>query len=189
MLLSPLKYLKIQHPVKRRWDFVSPVISGTLFTLLIYIWPEVDSPFGKSGYIVSLQSLYATLGGFYITCLTVITSIGSSNLDEPMDGYPAVTIGNDKDPMTRRRFLGFLFGYMAFLCFCMYIFGLCFPIFAPGVVKIFSISVIYIASNVVLLIYNIVLSHLFFTTLLGLYYFSDRLQRPKSEIFRDESRK
>lgn len=185
MLFAPLKYFSIHHPVKGRWDVVIPILLGTAMTVFVFVWPAVSSPFSEKGYINGLQSMYAILGGFFITSLTVITSIGNENLDESMQGFPVVSIGKEKDPMSRRRFLGFLFGYLSFSCFVFYLIGIFVPIIVPGAAILIPNYLHNFVSIVFVLFYNVALVHLFVTTLLGLYYFSDRLQRPKAEIIRD----
>lgn len=181
MLLSPLKYWKVRHPVKRLWDIVFPGIAAVVLTVILQVWPKIPSPFGAGGYLAGLQNLFAILGGFFVAALTLISTSDAKSLNQPVAGWPRVTFGDEKAAIGRRRFLCLLFGYLAFSCFGLYLIGFAAVLLAPGI----DVSGVRwlpdVGSSAFLLIYNFWLAHLFVTTLVGLYYFTDRLQRPDAE--------
>ncbi|HEX7822778.1 MAG TPA: hypothetical protein VF463_19420 [Sphingobium sp.] len=83
----------------------------------------------------------------------------------------------------RRRFLCLLFGYLAFSCFGLYLLGFTATLLAPGAgaASIGTPTARAILSGLFLLLYNFWLCHMCVSTLVGLYYFTDRLQRPDAE--------
>jgi hypothetical protein len=187
MLLAPLRYWKIHHPVKRRWDGILPAASSIALTALLFAWPGVRSPFADAGYLAGLQSLLAMLGGFFVAALTLLSTAETEALSQPLSGSPPVTFGTETAPLGRRRFLCLLFGYLSFSCFALYAAGFLAVLLAPGMESFLSARPRSIAAVGFLLVYNFWLSHMFISTLVGLYYFTDRLQRPDPEIIRDPS--
>jgi preprotein translocase subunit SecG len=181
MLLSPLKYWQVRHPVKRLWDIVLPGLAAVVLTVLLQVWPKIPSPFGAGGYLAGLQNLFAILGGFFVAALTLISTSESKALNQPLAGWPRVTFGNEKTAIGRRRFLCLLFGYLAFSCFGLYLMGFAAVLLAPGIDDVGVRWLPNVGSSAFLLVYNFWLSHMFVTTLVGLYYFTDRLQRPDAE--------
>lgn len=185
MLLAPLKYWQIRHPVKRRWDMVLPSVGAVVLTLLIRLWPAVPSPFTPTGYLAGLQSLYAILGGFFVAALTLLSTANSEALLQPLGGTPRITYGQEIAPLERRRFLCLLFGYLSFSCFALYGLGFVANMLAPGMRVLFIPEFRYWLGTVFLAVYNFWLVHLFISTMIGLYYFTDRLQRADPTLVRD----
>jgi hypothetical protein len=87
-------------------------------------------------------------------------------------------------PLSRQRFLALLFGYLAFSAFTLYVSGFLAILLAPGMKSLLPAHLHIWASAAFLIGYNFWLSHLFVSTMIGLYYFTDRLQRPDAEIIR-----
>lgn len=182
MLLAPLRYWKIQHPKKFVWDWILPTIGSFGLTFALVIWPKVTGIFSV-GYIPSLQNLLAVLGGFFIAALTLLTTSETKALAQPIAGIPPVRFGNEPCALERRRFLCLLFGYLSFSCFALYVVGLLASIIAPGF-REFAGEYRTLIIAAFLIAYNFWLSHMFVATLVGLYYFTDRLQRPDVELVR-----
>ncbi|MCK1670190.1 hypothetical protein [Bradyrhizobium sp. 153] len=69
------------------------------------------------------------LTGFFIAALAAVATFGKQEMDDPMPGEPPVrlehTINTETyyENLSRRRFLSFLFGYMAFLTLVLYVVG------------------------------------------------------------------
>ncbi|TZG28600.1 hypothetical protein [Sphingomonas montanisoli] len=185
MLLAPLRYWRVRHPTKTWWDKILPGVGTIVLTSILLFWPKVGPVFGGSGFLAGLQNLYAILGGFFVTALTLVSTTAGKALSQPLAGYPPVTFGRGIDPIERRRFLCLLFGYLAFSCFALYVAGLLANLIAPGA-RLLIMPVFHRpAAGLFLLMYNFWLCHVFTATLVGLYYFTDRLQRPDPEIVRD----
>lgn len=98
-------------------------------------------------------------------------------------------LSGEQVPLTRQRFLALLFGYLAFSAFALYAIGFVAMLIAPGLKTMLPALAHPWLSGLFLLLYNFWLCHLFVATLIGLYYFTDRLQRPDPEIIRDAGRK
>jgi hypothetical protein len=185
MLLAPLRYWKVRHPTKTVWDVALPMVASIGLTAVLLFWPRVGSAFGSSGFLAGLQNLYAILGGFFVTALTLISTTESKSLSQPLAGYPPITFGQAPAPLERRRFLCLLFGYLAFSCFALYVIGLLVNLLADGARELLPAAVHPIAAGLFLLVYNFWVCHVFIATLVGLYYFTDRISRPDPEIIRD----
>ena len=184
LLLAPLRYWSIQHPVKRVWDVVLPVIGSVVLTSALMFWPGVPASFAAGGYLASLQTLFAILGGFFVSALTLVATSSTPGLLQPLSGSPPVRLKGQVAPMTRQRFLALLFGYLAFSSFALFAIGFLAIMIAPGAEAMTpNWSHPWIA-GAFLAGYNFWLCHLFVATLVGLYYFTDRLQRPDPEIIR-----
>lgn len=178
LLAAPLGYWRVHHPVKKQWDFVLPLIGAVALTGLVVFLPNAPSAFGPAGYIVGLQNLYAILGGFFVAALTLVATADSKSLSSRLAGFPATTFGTETAPITRRRFLCLLFGYLAFSSFALYVIGFFAGMLAPSFGAILGDQASWWLSLVFLGLYNFWLCHTFVATLVGLYYFTDRLQRP-----------
>lgn len=188
MLLAPLRYWSIQHPVKRRWDVAFPATSAVALTAVLLFWPSVPSSFGAGGFLSSLQNMFAILGGFFVSALTLVSTSSTPGLLQPLSGSPPVRLAGQSMPLTRQRFLALLFGYLAFSAFALYAAGFVAMLAAPGVKALTPAAAHLWLAGAFLLVYNFWLSHVFIATMVGLYYFTDRLQRPDPEIVRNDRR-
>lgn len=184
MLLAPLRYLTVRHPVKRRWDVLFPALGAVVLAGGLLFWPAIPSPYGAGGFLTSLQNLFAILGGFFVSALTLITTSSNPSLAQPLAGSPPVQIPGEASPPTRQRFLCLLFGYLAFSAFALYGVGFIAMLTAPGVRSLVPMGLHSWLSGIFLCAYGFWLSHVFVSTLVGLYYFTDRLQRVDPEIVR-----
>lgn len=155
-------------------------------TAALLLWPSVPSPYGAGGLLGSLQNLFAILGGFFVSALTLVATSATPGLLQPLAGYPPVKLAYERAPLTRQRFLGLLFGYLAFSSFALYAIGFLAMLLAPGMKSLLPSAFHIWVSGFFLIAYNFWLSHLFVSTLIGLYYFTDRLQRPDAEIIRGD---
>lgn len=184
MLLAPLHYWRIRHPVKRYWDLVLPGVGAIMLTGVLNLWPHVASPYAPNGFIAGLQNLYAILGGFFVAALTLLSTADSKSLSQPLSGSPPPTFGDETVPLQRRRFLCLLFGYLAFSAFGLYATGFLATLLVPGARTFLGPDARTAASVAFIFGYSFWLSHVFVTTLVGLYYFTDKLQKPDPEIVR-----
>lgn len=178
--------MRINHPLKWRWDVLYPALAAGSITASIYAFPKVDNVFGTSaGYLDGLGKILVILAGFYITSLTLVATAQSEMLEKSVSGHPKVTLGKSELALTRRRFLSYLFGYLSFSSFCLVIIGYAAILLAPGI-KAATKEEWHTAAQVsFLLVYNLWVCHVLFATLVGLYYFSERLAKPDSEVIRD----
>ncbi|MEY8769027.1 hypothetical protein AB6T85_01040 [Erwinia sp. ACCC 02193] len=186
-LLAPLRYLSIRHDEKRRYDLWYPLAGATVLTLIYALLEVPFSLLGKSGLVPQVNGLLQVLIGFYIAALAAISTFSSATIDEKMAGTPPVIKemyrGNLINvPLARRRFLCFLFGYLALVSFVVFACGVLASLFTkPAVDFITGIPVNYALPTlkvIFLFCYSFVLFNLTTTTLLGLYYLSVRIHQP-----------
>lgn len=187
MLLSPLKYLAIRHPFKRTWDFVYPGISTVIVTAMIYVFPKIGNIFGSSNsYITGLTSILVVLGGFFVASLTLVATAPSVVLDTPLLGHPQITLGRSERVLSRRAFLCYLFGYLSFSCFCLVMLGYLATLAAPGLVANGFVNAHKAWFELPFVTaYTYWVFQVFFATLVGLYYFSERLAKPDAKVERN----
>lgn len=184
MVLKPFKYLLIKHDEKKWFDIVIPAILAACFSFLFY---RLEKPFplvSSGGLIPQVNSLLQMLIGFYIASLAAVATFGNESIDEVMAGTPPTLKMKVKGvpsivPLTRRRFLCYLFGYLALMSIVLYLSG----VFATlvgysgaDIISALSYAGWMSASKALLLfIYLFFLINLVLTTLLGLYYLSVRI--------------
>jgi preprotein translocase subunit SecG len=153
----------------------------------IYVFPKIQNVFGISNsYITGLTSILVVLGGFFVASLTLVATAPSAVLDTPLLGHPQITLGSSNRILSRRAFLCYLFGYLSFSCFCLVMTGYFSTLIAPGL-----ISNAFVAGHKVwfelpfVAGYTFWVFQVFFATLVGLYYFSERLAKADPKIERD----
>ena len=184
LLLAPLRYWDIRHPVKWAWDVTLPGIGSVMLTSVLMFWPAIPSAFAAGGLLSSLQNLFAILGGFFVSALTLVATSSAPGLLQPLTGSPPIRMRGQSREITRQRFLALLFGYLAFSAFALYAIGFLAILVAPGVKALTAAAFQPWLAATFLGLYNFWLVHVFIATLVGLYYFTDRLPRPDPEIIR-----
>lgn len=175
-LLTPLKYLTITYRQKVWYDFVWPIALGAGMTWLIVFWATPSPIFGKDGYLASLQNLLTILGGFFIAALTLITTADIAILKEPVSGTNPPRLPNEATPLSRKRFLAYLFGYLATSSFLLVAAALVANIVAPSLSQKVSAGARLYVKAIGVGLFNVWLAHVFVSTMLGMYYFTERLQ-------------
>lgn len=179
-LLSPLRFLAIRHGHYVAYNVVLPGLLGSAATALIMLWPEFGSLTGSDGLLASLQNPLAIVGGFFVAALTLIVSDGNVRLKAMMGGSKPPTL--DGQPLNRRRFLAYLFGYLAFSSFALVGMGLVGELMAAGARVLFPENTLIFVKIVCIAFYSFWLAHLIVSTLLGLYYFTERLHQSDREM-------
>jgi len=185
-LFSPLNYLRIKHSEKKWYDFIIPSL-GALIAMGVYFFCHDQIPLvGSSGLVVQVNGLLQVLIGFYIAALAAVSTFSSASIDEVMAGDPP-TIVEDfrgtwiKVELTRRRFVCFLFGYLALMSFILFSVGLVSilvgKMFSTWVIGLSSIEILWIIKTIFVGIYCLMLINIITTTLLGLYYLSVRFHQ------------
>ncbi len=181
-LLKPLDYLRVQHPAKLKYDFFIPASLTVVVAALFYFVPKSPPIFGNSGLISLINSLLQVLTGFFIASLAAVATFNKEGMDATMPGDPPklriIERGRIKIiDLSRRRFLSLMFGYLAFVSLGLYMFGGAANLFAEGAKTAIPAEWHKAVHWVFLLVYGFVLSNLMITTLLGLFYMSDRIHR------------
>lgn len=182
-LFSPLSYLRIKQKVKFYFDVVYPIAVTTIVLLAAYSLPEKVNVFGTSGVIFQISELLKMLIGFYIASLAAIATFQAAALDQPLSGSTATLwvsrrgAGFDKS-LTRRQFLCYLFGYLAFMSLFMFSSGMLAVSLAADIKNLIDPAYQIWVKGGFSGVYILILSHMLIATLLGLHYLTDRLHRP-----------
>lgn len=178
-LLKPLRYIQISNNEKRWFDLWLPVISALLVTALIYILPKPISFLGKDSIVSLSNGILQILSGFYIASMAAVATFNRDGMDDPMAGGDCPCLDGKK--LTRRGFLSYLFGYLAFTSILMY--------FAGGMCQLMlgSLRDMFYAYPLVkwtgALIYLTILFNILFTTVLGMHFLIDRIHRAEPKLY------
>ncbi|WP_145586660.1 hypothetical protein [Yersinia kristensenii] len=185
-LLAPLNYLRIKHTEKRRYDFLYPLIGAVVVTLCYWLMSHPFSIFGKAGLVTQVNGLLQVLIGFYIAALAAIATFSNPTIDQLMAGDPPTIKERFRGRLVeveliRRRFLCYLFGYLALVSFIVFSFGVSVSLISENLLNFIQNSGL---SNFMILfkisfvfVYTFVLFNVVTTTLLGLYYLAIRIHQ------------
>lgn len=175
-LLKPLRYVLIRHRAKVLYDLALPLALTMSITALLLLPAHAPAVFGKDGYLASLQNLLTILGGFFVAALTLITTASLPILKEPVGGVASPILSSEAAPLSRKRFLAYLFGYLATSSFLLVAMTIVANIVAPEASSLLPAKLHLAAKAALLLPFNFWLAHVFVATLLGMFYFTERLQ-------------
>lgn len=181
-LSKPLDYLRIQHPAKTKYDLVIPLACTVAGVCLFYFMPKTPAIFGQNGLISLINSLLQVLTGFFIASLAAVATFNKEGMDNTMPGDPprlrVMERGRIKIiDLSRRRFLSLMFGYLSFISLFLYLGGGIANLFADSVKALVPQDWHGISRWGFLSLYIFLLANLLITTLLGLFYMSDRIHR------------
>lgn len=180
--LTPARYLRIQHPGKRHFDWVLPGVI-TVAAMLLFSWsPGPMQVLKEDGIIYVITDLIKMLVGFYIAALAAVATFQKAD----MDGLPAgdpITLNVKRkgvpvvSKLSRRQFLCYLFGYLSFLSIILYFVGACAPLVATLCREISPDWLFLTVRAIALFLYLMFTAQLVTTTLLGLHFLTDRIHR------------
>lgn len=183
-LFRPLLYLKINHKTKMFYDWVLPLVLASLTLVLFYYFPNKPNIFGKNGYLEIIQSLVCLLIPFFIAALAAIATFHRPSMDQELDGDPAtITVWDNikqdyvSNPLTRRQFLSFLFGYLSFNSLMIFLCSLFFFMFVNKENFSFFYTYKHISSYAFIFLHSFVFWNLIVTTLIGLFFLTDNINR------------
>lgn len=181
-LLTPIAYLRIRHPAKPWFDWYIPAAITAIVFAAVFFAPKPVKVFGEHGLIFFVTDLIKMLIGFYIAALAAVATFAREGMDECVQGEPATLRVKRKGVakesiLTRRRFLSYLFGYLAFTGLVLYFAGAATTLFGS------NLSLLQAALWGVVIKWCFVFAYIFFTanlittTLLGLHFLADRIHR------------
>ncbi len=183
-LFTPLNYLRIRRKTVKPWyDWYIPGGLTVVTVALICLAGIELNVFGKGGLIQQITELLKMLIGFYIAALAAVSTFPSAVLDQALQGEPTTLKvtrrGCDLSiPLSRRRFLSYLFGYLAFLSLALFIVGTISMMSAGSVKGLVPTALAVWVKAFALALYLFWVFNLLIGTLLGLHYLSDRIHRP-----------
>ncbi|PPT71587.1 hypothetical protein XarbCFBP8150_08585 [Xanthomonas arboricola] len=182
-LLTPARYLRIRSETSDKFviDFVFPAVCA-LVTTGCWAWrPDLLSMRGPTGVLSGVSGLMQILVGFYVATLAAVATFPTSSLDENTNRIWLGMKGGKKVPLKRRRFLAYLFGYLAMLSLALVIALLFRPVAEGALLHLKVASVVYYVKLALVFIYQFIFWQMVFITLLGLYYLTDRIHRSNNE--------
>lgn len=183
-LFSPLNYLRMYgNNVKSWYDWKIPMLFTflSILPMVVFEWsPEV---FSEKGLVSQGTELLKMLIGFYIASLAAVSTFPSSVMDQKIAGK-GLTLDVKRQgrkltiPLSRRRMLSYLFGYLSFISILVFIAGVICILLADDIKRIFPF---YLHEYIKLLgvsMYLFLFYNILVTTLLGLHYLTERIHRP-----------
>jgi hypothetical protein len=198
-LFRPLRYIRIKHPAKSTFDWKAPLVLTVISVVALLLLGQKAVFVADGGLLAQIQELIQLLIGFFIAALAAIATFDEESLDQLMEGTPPTL--DERDPfqgrpietqLTRRRFLCFLFGYLAFLSIIIYLAVMVIRAFAPAMRDLKHVDLSWCLSSVCLnwtlwdyaeMVLLWPVTFLFWqmvtVTLLGLYYLTDRMHRDR----------
>ncbi|WP_213626932.1 hypothetical protein [Pseudomonas sp. Pc102] len=185
-LLTPLLYLRISREDKYFDEIALPLVLLVLSFITMYLIDWKVTVFGKDGILSAVGGYLQIVSGFYIASLAAIATFNQASMDLPMKG-DAPTLEHKRkgvagtETLTRRRFLSFLFGYLSFISILLFFSGIAANVVAPHVYTVAGQYAAYI-KWVFCAIYMFIIYNMLCTTLLGLYYMTERIHRPEAKF-------
>lgn len=183
-LWRPFGYLQIEQSDKRPVDFYLPLVGCAVSLILIAILRPAFNTWGAGGLIEGLQGVIQSLPGFYIAALAAISTFGKQTTLDTVMPKPTPVIktryGSGMVPieLTRRRFLCLLFSHLTAVSIILSLAGPFLRTSAPVLKQYLEPLAASTAFYIVAGIYLFLLFQMFFVTLLGLYYLSDKIHQP-----------
>lgn len=192
-LLVPCNYLRIWHgnsllKSKFVYDFVFPV---ALTVGTVGMCAGLNIPMALSGHkalFASLSSLLALLIAFYMAALAAVSTFTRRGIDKGLRGGDALlsvlnhtTMRRQRKALSYRQFISYLFGYLAFLSLALFIALMAMNSVWPHVKQV-SQNYLYwdditkYGEQTVFVLFVFGTWQLLVTSLLGIYFLSDRIQ-------------
>ncbi len=185
-LFSPLSYLRIKHEEKDWYDYKIPFAVSLVVTIVYYFHANKISLIETNGLLLQVNGLLQVLIGFYIAALAAVSTFSNSSIDEVMAGVPPTLVEKFRGQkltveLTRRRFVCYLFGYLALVSFMLFCFGMISILigkpFHSWLLTFWSLDAILWLKTVFVGVYIFILMNIITTTLLGLYFLAVRFHQ------------
>ncbi|PWK66950.1 hypothetical protein [Aminobacter sp. AP02] len=179
-LLVPLKYLRIKHPEKIKFDLYFPIAFAIIAALPLLSEKFLLDAMTSLDILGRTSDLLSILIGFFVASLAAVATFGNAEMDEPMTGDEPVTLidrAGKPDRLSRRRFLSYLFGYLALASIVTYALG--FAFFAIQTYLVAEFAPKWSTTSFVFfwIFYAVLLGNILSNALLGLFYLTDRIHR------------
>lgn len=185
-LFSPLSYLLIKHEEKSWYDFRIPFAVSLIITIAYYHHANKIALIATNGLLLQVNGLLQVLIGFYIAALAAVATFASPSIDEVMAGDPPTLVEKFRGQkitvqLTRRRFVCYLFGYLALVSFMLFCLGMVSILvgkpFHLWLLTFWTSDVIIWFKTIFVGGYLFVLMNIITTTLLGLYFLAVRFHQ------------
>ncbi|MCP3187572.1 hypothetical protein [Klebsiella pneumoniae] len=177
-ILTPVDYIRIEHPEKRVFDIYIPLIASLAIAAFIFSLDKPVPIIAKDGLISVINGILQILSGFYIASMAAVATFQKSGMDSIMDGTPPTLKGKD---LTRRKFLTYLFGYLAFASIIMYLIGGGLQLLSPTLSSAQWAKICWVKISFVV-IYLFIIANIICTTILGMYFMIDKMHDEKPKL-------
>ena len=182
VIFKPRRYLaiKVEGGSKFRVDIVTPFVIGLVISLVflyLKLKYQIDLFDKNSSLIQSISGLVQTLPGFYIAALAAIATFPSTSMNNPMpEPTPYLKFpNNDPDLLNRRRFLCYMFAYLAYISIvALFITSIAIFMYGNDLLKVPSILYFFAYFFVCLVIYFLLIQ-IALLTFVGLWYLGERI--------------
>ncbi|WP_149163181.1 hypothetical protein [Azospirillum brasilense] len=179
----PMRYLRITHPEKTVYDVILPLCAVAISLGAYNLLPIKPALLGDNGILKDIKDVLALLIAFFVAALAAVATFSRPGLDEVMKGShpPSILVYQHSQkwlqPLTRREFLCYLFGYLSSLSLLLFMVIVAAKIFAPSLHQWISEDTYAALKYVFIAFFSGACGHLFISTLLALYYLTDRINR------------
>ncbi|MBF4338712.1 hypothetical protein EAY42_26835 [Vibrio anguillarum] len=146
---------------------------GVVLTAIVFFSPVQIKLLGQGSLVGLVNGLLQILIGFFVASLAAVATFQREGLDEVMVGK-APTLRGEK--ITRRQFVCYMFGYLALVSIVLY-FGGGITELTVGLLKVLITEKYELFKYSAIFVYLSVLANLVLTTMLALYYLTDRIIR------------
>lgn len=177
-VFTPVDYVRIKHPEKRFFDWVLPVLTAAVITVIISILPKSVSIIGKDSLVSLVNGILQILSGFYIASMAAVATFSKEGMDDVMQGEPPTL---KKQKLTRRKFLTYLFGYLAFMSIALYFIGGALQLTSTSI-KELHLASIPLLKAVLLFFYLTAVCNIIYTTALGMFFMIDKMHDEKNKL-------
>ncbi|MEZ9627853.1 hypothetical protein [Aliivibrio fischeri] len=189
-LLKPLDYIRIKHAEKAWFDVMLPIILAVMCVAILYILPIPIAFVGNNSVISLVNGILQILSGFYIASMAAVATFQKEGMDNQMEGVPPKLKLKKKNKetiksLTRREFLTYLFGYLAFMSIFMYFLG--------GFIQLASGNISMLAAHIapwfkymLVAVYMFIVFNILCTTILGMHFMIDKIHRPANRIINNK---
>lgn len=174
-LFKPLGYLKIKHGEKRWFDWVMPALFAVLATYGLACLPKPIALIGEKSLVSLVNGLLQILSGFYIASMAAVATFQKEGMDDKLDGKSTTLNGKS---VSRRQFLTYLFGYLAYMSILMYFMG-GFAQLAHSSFTSWVTTANYLFKLAIVWVYFLLIFNILCTTVLGMHFMIDRIHRHK----------
>lgn len=170
-MLTPINYVRISHAEKRVFDLWIPILLSIGTSIILYYLEKPINFINKDGLISVINGILQILSGFYIASMAAVATFQKDGMDSVMAGSPPTLKGIE---LTRRKFLTYLFGYLAFASILLYFIGGGLQLIAPTLHSIAWLN-IKLIKYIFVTIYIFFIMNILCTTILGMHFMIDRM--------------
>jgi len=170
-ILTPINYVRIKHAEKRVFDLWTPILLSIGTGITLFCLEKPVNLINKDGLISVINGILQILSGFYIASMAAVATFQKDGMDSIMAGSPPTLKGVE---LTRRKFLTYLFGYLAFASILLYFIGGGAQLLAPTIHNIDWLN-IKIIKYISVTFYIFFIMNIFCTTILGMHFMIDRM--------------